>query len=365
MPRLTVSIQTRNSAHRIQTLLDEVYTYADEVIVGVDANSVDDTFERIQGKVDVAYRFRHPGIFAPVRLLVTEYATGDWILSLDDDESMESGFKEIRDELLSQQEVTHFYFPKKHLISLSPCAYIRALPFFPDWQLRLFRNDASLLWKPPIVHSGYWMQGLGARDSRVSILHFQEFTCSPEQRAKKLEEYRLAGSDGSVEKGLTPVPGLPTAPASVRKPDPPSPPITRPIVLPLVRELTVAQLPGWKAHIKEVRMPTKVRPGSPIVADVLVRNIGTMAWTVHLGKWPFLNLAFRLLDEASNLLRRDGPRFPMPRQVAPNEEVLFLAAFDAPTERGSYGLEWDLVSEGECWFRETGSQTRLTPLLVE
>jgi len=362
---LTVSIQTRNSAPQIRRLIDEAYTYGDEVIVGVDADSHDDTFKKVAGAVDVAYRFRHPGLMAPARLLALEHATGDWVLSLDDDESMEDSFNALRDELMRNEQVTHYFFPRKNLSNLSPCEYVRAHPLFPDWQLRLFRNDPSLVWKPPRVHTGYWVQGMGHFETRTSLLHFEHLWCSPEQRAIKQMAYRRAGSDGDVEKGLAITPDLPVWPAALRLADPPSARIKSPLIHDGIRELTLAPFPDWKAHILEVKMHSVAAAGSPLVAEVLAQNIGSMSWTKNVGSWPYLNLAFRLLNEKGELLQRDGYRFPVQSRTSPGNNVLFLAPFNAPDAKGNYLLEWDMVSENECWFQDLGGQTSRTPLQVE
>ena len=68
-PRLTVSIQTKNSESRLGRLLEEVGSFADEIVVGVDADSDDRTLEVAAANADIIYKFRHPGIFSPVRFL--------------------------------------------------------------------------------------------------------------------------------------------------------------------------------------------------------------------------------------------------------------------------------------------------------
>ena len=50
--------------------------------------------------------------------------------------------------------------------------------------------------------------------------------------------------------------------------------------------------------------------------------------------------------------------------VDPGEPARFYAEAIAPDEQGDYILEWDLVSEGECWFSECGSMPARTALRV-
>jgi hypothetical protein len=348
-------------------MVAEAHEFADEVIVGVDSTSKDDTFERVSGLAHIAFRFklRMAGQLAPARLAVFDYATSDWILTLDDDESMEPTFDALRDELLSAPAVTHHYLARKNLASDSPAQYVNIMPWHPDWQLKLFRNDRSLVWSPPKPHMGYFVQGMGAFEARTSILHYEHLWCSPEKRARKQDEYRRAGSEGSIEKGLEIIDGLPTSPVTPRPP--PRAIERRPHnkIHANVRHLKAGSLPDWKAAILQVDMPGSAAVGTSVVARVLVRNTGTMTWTPHVLYWPFLNLAFRLLDHDKKLLQMDGERFPMPSQVRPGEQVLFIAPFNAPAQPGNYWLQWDLVNEHECWFADCGSPVKRTLLQVE
>lgn len=360
---LTASILTRNSAERIAGRIEETRAFADEVIVGVDDSSSDRTFEIASELADVTYRFNHAAELGPARLLPFEFASGSWILSLDDDESMEQSFEGIREELLRESAATHFYFPRKWIVNLAPCEYLRAPPWFPDWQLRLFRNDASLVWKPPRAHSGYRVQGTGYFESRASILHFEPLWCSPEAREKKLERYRVtAGGIGEEFYGATEAKArreceLRLPPSTKRGPGPSR-------VETKVREPQIAAFPSWRAALTAMEIPRVGICGGHLVAEILAKNIGRHSWSVPRGSWPILNLAFWLLDRDGDLLERDGPRFRMPCLVRPGRNVLFLAAFSAPTKPGDYILQWDLVSEGECWFQACGSKVLQTPLRI-
>jgi hypothetical protein len=82
------------------------------------------------------------------------------------------------------------------------------------------------------------------------------------------------------------------------------------------------------------------------------------------GTWPQLHLSYHVLSPTGQMLRFDGERVAMPRVVEPCESVRFLFTFRAPEEAGSYILEWDLVSEAECWFAEAAGRTARCPLLV-
>jgi hypothetical protein len=101
-----------------------------------------------------------------------------------------------------------------------------------------------------------------------------------------------------------------------------------------------------------------------VLAEVSARNTGRLEWTPPLGWWPQLHLSYHLLDAAGTLVRWDNERFPMPRVVAPGESVRFLFTFRAPDEPGAHLFEWDLLSEGDCWFAECGSRPARAALVT-
>jgi hypothetical protein len=380
--RLTVSIITRDSESRLAGVIAEASCYADEVIVGVDAASTDRTFEVASEWADVVYRFRLPmeGQLAPARLLALEYATGDWILSLDDDESMEETFDTIVPELMAaglaagdailpelrvRSEFTHYYFPRKCIVSLQPCEFLRSAPWFPDWQLRLFRNDPALVWKPPRPHSGYHVQGQGRYEPRSSILHFEPLLCGDAERRRKIDSYRRAGTHSAADELDRFSAEFPRHAARLRVAAERRPRAAPARIHPDVRELEVALLPPWQSVIHHVSMPAVVSAGSTVTGTVTVRNTGKLAWWPKCGgRSAAVSLGFHLLNWRGKMLQRNGGGFSLPGGVRPGEEVRVPVRFIAPAKRGDYYLEWDMLSQGECWFAQCGSAVRRTALRV-
>lgn len=361
-PRLTVSVLTKDSEPRLGQLLAEVSAFADEVLVGVDADSTDRTLAVARAGADFVYQFRHAGRFAPARMLPLEHASGDWILSLDDDERLEGPFAELAPELLADQTVTHYWFPRKLLAALDPCEYYAAPPWYPDWQRRLFRNDRRLVYKPDRVHTGYWVSGPGSYEERVSILHFEQVVCPPARRAEKLELYRRAAAPGDVLINL-PTPETPRKPASLPG-VPPRPRRRAGALHPEVLELPPRGEPRWGAEFLEAHVPAEIPAGAARPVDVVVRNTGATWVPSPQGYSPNLNLSYHLRDGRGGLLAWDNPRYAVPRRVPTGQSVRFLFPLAAPASPGEYQLEWDMVSEGEWWFSSVGGRTLTTPLKV-
>jgi len=366
-PRLTISVLTRDSEDRLERLLAEASWLADQIVVGVDAASTDRTLEIASRLADRVFTFRQAGAMSAARMMIFDYAVGDWILVLDDDESLEPGFADLLPELMSRAGATHYWFPRKWIVNTQPYEFADAPPWYPDWQMRLFRNDRALVWKPARPHSGYQVLGPGYFEPRVSIQHFEPVWCTPQARSAKLARYRAAGAAAETEAQYPARITSPRRPAigpSLVEPRP------RPegfvaIVDPKQRDGTALREAPWGMQVLEVELPSTASSAAPVVAKVRIRNTGDLAWTPSFGaRGARLGLGFHLLDAAQTLIAWDhGGRTAMRDHVAPGGETTFLHVFDAPARPGDYLLRWNMVDEGEAWFPPAETPV-LTPLTI-
>jgi len=360
---LSVSIITRNSGARLAESIAQARRFADEVVIGVDADSQDNTWDVAADLADTVYRFKHPQQLAPAHLLALRYCRGQWLLRLDDDEYMEAGFEEIVPELLQTQALTHYYLPRKWVVSLNPPRYMHAVPWYPNYALRLLRNDPALVWKPPRYHSGYLVAGPGAEEARCAILHYEPVICPPELLEQKLKAYRAGGSNGQAEEFYGEKIGeqrsfQPLPPFSSAKP------IRQRIDLE-VQSLTIQKFPAWGCKFLDIDFQRTVTPSQPVVVVLKVMNTGQMTWLPRQGlRWPMLGVAFHIKSDSGTLIDFEGARTEINSRVLPNETTTVLGSFTAPAKPGRYVLTWDMVSEFECWFEQCGSATVDTPLVV-
>jgi LPS sulfotransferase NodH len=359
-PKLTVSIVTRNAEARLARLLAEAAGYADEILVGVDASSTDGTLEVAAQHADTVYRFSlaRPGQLAPVRMLALNYAKGDWILSLDDDEGMEPSFEALLPKLMAAEGVTHHHFPRKWVISETPPMFLYDAPWYPNWSRRMFRNDRSLVWKPSLPHSQHSVQGPGSYEYGTSILHFEPVMASADERRRKIEAYRGAGAVDGSERFYDYSPSARRKPVTLRQPTPLGSPRAA-VVDRTVHELAATATP-WCSIVLGTDLPKVVRAGEPLLVEVRVRNTGTLAWSPSYAQWPtrewpLIRLSYHLLQADGTALWREGGRTRLSRYVAPGCEVSFMVEeFVVPAVRGRYIVEWDMLNEDECWFASCG-----------
>ena len=146
MPKLTVTVITRNESANIDAALGSV-AWADEVIV-IDAESTDDTAaiaRRHTPRVEVR---PWPG-FSAQKNYAASLATHDWILSLDADERVTPALAaEIRALLSAEPPVRGYRVPRvSHYLG----RWIRGTDWYPDYQLRLYDRRAGA-WNGRRVH---------------------------------------------------------------------------------------------------------------------------------------------------------------------------------------------------------------------
>ncbi len=361
---LSVSIVTRDSEDRLASAVTRARLFADEIVVGVDADSSDRTWEAACDLADVAYRFRHSGQIAPVHMLAFRYCTGRWILRLDDDEAMEEGFGPFASQVMADGRLTHCWLARKWVVSVDPPLYLHAAPWYPDYQLRLMRNDASLVFKPPRYHSGYSVAGPGIRDPRCAILHFEPVVCSDEARQRKRRAYLEGGGSLDADRLFAKREGETRSfelPKSGGRPRARARRIVPEIHAPVVRAF-----PPWGFALECVDLPARATAGQQLPVVLHLRNTGAMSWVPFTtGRWPMLQVGCHLETVDGELLARDGPRVPIETFVAPGGTTIVAGTILAPDEPGEYVLSWDMVSEFECWFEQhagTPVKTRLCVL---
>lgn len=153
MPKLTVTVITRNEAANIEAVLSSV-AWADERLV-VDSESTDDTVARARRFTDRVIVRPWPGFSAQKNFAAAE-ASHDWILSVDADERVSPALAdEIRSVLASDPEHQAYRLPRvSHYLG----RWIRTTDWYPDYQVRLYDRRAGS-WTGSYVHEGVTVRG--------------------------------------------------------------------------------------------------------------------------------------------------------------------------------------------------------------
>jgi SAM-dependent methyltransferase len=128
--------------------------------------------------------------------------------------------------------------------------------------------------------------------------------------------------------------------------------------LPADTLLPAHQLTGrLKARIVLEEACAAVRAGAAFTDRLRVTNAGNVTWRARGRRFGGqVTIGLKVCDSMGNVLREDLGRTPLPRDVAPGEEIRIEMTVAGLLPPGQYGLRYDAVVEGVTWFEFHGSQ---------
>ena len=204
MPKLTVTVITRNEAANILAALDSV-SWADELVV-VDSQSTDETVALARQRTGRVFVREWPG-YSAQKNFAAEQASHDWILSLDADERATPALAaEVRTLLDREPAACGYDMPR---VSFYLGKWIRTTDWYPDRQLRLYDRRAGR-WAGQ-VHEGVDVRGAVER-LRGELQHFPYRDIS--HHLQTIDRYTTLAAQQLQARGRTVgVAGLATRPA--------------------------------------------------------------------------------------------------------------------------------------------------------
>jgi hypothetical protein len=147
--KLSAYVAVKDGAALLPTLLNQLAMLADELIVMVEAKSSDESEEIARSFTRKVQHFTFDPVFRELQQAIWQHCTGDWILSVDADETLSPEWTRDRlKSLMETRRLTHYYVPRRWLVD-DGAAYLSNSPWYPDHQLRLIRNIPSIV--QPIV----------------------------------------------------------------------------------------------------------------------------------------------------------------------------------------------------------------------
>jgi (heptosyl)LPS beta-1,4-glucosyltransferase len=153
VPRLSVTVITKNEASDIEAALDSV-AWADERIV-VDSGSTDGTVAIARRAGARVVEREWPG-YGAQKNYAASLAANDWILSLDADERVAPPLaREIQALLGSEPPCRGYRIPR---VTWHLGRWIRTTDWYPDHQLRLYDRRAAA-WTTSRVHESVRVDG--------------------------------------------------------------------------------------------------------------------------------------------------------------------------------------------------------------
>ncbi len=167
---LSILIVTKNAEGVIGKALESLQGLGDELVV-IDSGSTDGTVRIVQKftKNVFMHSFQHD--FSNLRNFGLSKVTSDWVLVLDADEELGEEAKREIPDLIRNKTIDGYWFRRKTF--LAPGRYLRYGFFYPDWQLRLFRNKKEYRYRGA-VHEQLSIPKGKTREVPYDILHYPQ-----------------------------------------------------------------------------------------------------------------------------------------------------------------------------------------------
>lgn len=153
MPKLSVTIITRNEAAHIAAAIDSA-AWADEILV-VDCGSTDGTVEIARARGATVLSREWSG-YVDQKNFAAARAGHDWIFSLDADERIPPPLASEIQALLSSEPSKRGYRMPRVTFHLG--RWVRTTDFYPDFQTRLYDRRAAR-WRGRHVHESVAVDG--------------------------------------------------------------------------------------------------------------------------------------------------------------------------------------------------------------
>jgi len=191
--RLSVILITKNEAERLPRCLESVRGLADEIVV-LDSGSSDATLEIARRYTDQVHSSADWPGFGPQKNRALDYATGDWVLSLDADEWLTPELAaEIRQTLQAPQAKV-YEIPRLSSFCGRP---MRHSGWWPDHVARLFQSGAARF-SDDLVHERLVYSERAAR--LQNPLHHETYRTLDEMLVK-LNRYSSDGAQNHHNRG--------------------------------------------------------------------------------------------------------------------------------------------------------------------
>jgi hypothetical protein len=172
---------------RLMALLKQASSLADERVVILDSEDRS-LYDTVRQAADTVIMLPGKGCFEGYSRDIFRYCGKTWILRLDDDETLSSTCtKDVLQSLIGDRTVSAYWIPRKWFINSE--SYITSNPWYPDYQLRLYRNQISFVELPPYIHSPLTVHGTTKTIDAFCLEHWDLVFNDRKAREKKVKYY--------------------------------------------------------------------------------------------------------------------------------------------------------------------------------
>ncbi|MGI8820319.1 MAG: sulfotransferase [Chthoniobacterales bacterium] len=314
----------------------------DEFVVWIDTQKAPpETEERVRPFATRIEHFEPNGFADPFLLRAIESCKTDWILRLDSDEQLSAEWEQPAwRELLSLGD-SNFALPRRWITPTGQ--FLARAPWWPDFQVRLFRNTPGKICFNNQVHGTLEIEGRRAYCRSLALQHHVLWMLDRAAREAKVRFYQTLAGPDLGHYYLFEDYDVPERPVPMRA--------AFDLDLELLRMGMMFAQEAADISMSAVMLPEQVSASAQLTAPVQLRN-GT-ARTLCSGL-PFpLNLCYHWIDRSSGAVAVfDGERTPIFPPVPPQGSAVFEMTLKVPPHPGDYILHLTAVQEGVRWLEE-------------
>jgi hypothetical protein len=314
----------------------------DELVIFVDEDRAEPAVRERLKKLDARiFKTRGPVFYNFDFAEIIGACAGDWVLKVDYDEELSREWHDPRwRQILEIDEFSHYWSPRRWITPSGN--FLDREPWWPDWQIRLFRKRPAEITFPTKLHETMRMKG-GAAYLRTLAIHHHDLRFasrkSREEKARSYERERPGNSLGYYylfEDYAVPEAPLPSM--SAFEPE---------------RELLkMDRLEANDAKQLSLRItdaPREVKGRDLLWLDAAVTN-GANQPLCSGAPFP-VNLAYHWLEGSSrDMIIFDGERTAILPELAPAKTGEWKMFVIAPEKPGTYLLQLTMVQEQVRWL---------------
>jgi hypothetical protein len=340
-----VVVTNGKKMERLTDLLGKLKNLSDELVVIIDSAEYS-VYKTIEVYANSIKCIPGKGFFEAYYEDILRNCTCEWILRIDDDEILDDAWsKEELQKLSEDTYATGYWFPRRWFINDKE--YICTSPWYPDYQLRFFRNLPGIMILPKHIHEVLTVYGEVRRVDNLFIDHF----CLIEDvnhRKEKVEKYKLLNPYNSCDKYY--LYEKYTYDLATK--------ISNDSII-YINECSIIQGKNdYCIKISEINLKKKMICGETYAGSIKITNYTRKTFlpdsnlhnnynnnifiSYHIYKDNYMNEEYSF----------DNRRFFLPSRLLPNESIDILISIEAPSIDGDFYIRFDIVEEHVTWFSQ-------------
>ena len=344
-------VLARDSARYFERTLPNIRGVADELVIGVDSLSRDDSAEVAKRFADRVIHFPHASILpgasgagTGVDDLLLPQCSGDWILRVDHDETLGPEWLDqgLLESILSDRRMTHAFVPRRWVVADGE-SYLSGRHWHPDGSKRLLRNIPSLIRMPSEWHQEIRCAGEASYLAELYIVHWSNLWTTRAERVARSCYYANQGTYSSHEFYL-----YEHQPYALR-------PLFEPLPDPRFDvEYPATADPRFRVSLRVLRAPETILAGDmePVLIGIHNGSERPLRPDSDLVQTRGLSLTCHWWREppGTEPVISESQHWPLPKSILPGEYALAWTRIRAPQQPGLYRVGLDLIQENVCWF---------------